>query len=113
MGEIQGSVWTTMLFVTLFFGMVAIIFWALDVMDYNSSVYTIEDNLKAGNLEVFDTLDDKLSPCPAAYDTNTNCTGITENNINSHYIKYQISYDGKMLNIDASGDQDNIVLLPY
>ncbi len=114
MGEVQGSIWTTILFITLFFGMVSTIFLALDIMNYNSTLYTVEDNLRSGNLEVFDTLGSRYNKCPEAYTDKTDCSGILEINEDKRYIKYQLSYDGRITNYDVSGEDDaKIVMLPY
>lgn len=113
MGEVQGSMWTTFLFIALFFGMTTTLFWAMDIMRYNSTVLTIEDNIKAENYDVFSTLPDKFAPCPVAYDTKTNCTGIIEVDTDKRIVKYQVSFDGFVMNVDASTTDDSIVLLPY
>lgn len=114
MGEVQGSLWTTMLFIILFTGMVATIFITIDVMNYNSALYTVEDNLRAGNLEIFDALDPRFNRCPEVFNENTNCSGIIEINEDKRYIKYQLSYDGRLINKDVSGDDDSkLVLLAY
>lgn len=113
MGEVQGSLWSTLLYITLFTGMVTLLFWALDIMHYNSTMYTIEDNIKAGNLEYINSLEDKYNVCGPVYDTNTNCSGIIETNKEQGYVKYQLSFDGLIMKQDASTDNDSIVLLPY
>lgn len=122
MGEIQGTVWTTLVFVTIFFGMVAILFWALDLMNYNSTIYTIEDNIRAGNyvdaedgtyFDVTKTLDDKYNVCGIVYDTTDDCTGILEINEEKRYVKYQVSFNGVMMHQDASSENDMLVRLPY
>lgn len=124
MGEIQGSVWTTILFVTLFFGMVGILFWALDIMSVNSTTYTIEDNIRAGNYEVFKDLDDDFTVCTDLLlyesgetvplsDQSENCTGIVEINEAQRYVKYKISFDGLVSKVDATNSDGNVVILPY
>lgn len=124
MGEVQGSVWTTILFVTLFFGMVGVLFWALDIMDMNSTMYTIEDNIRAGNYEIFKTLDEDYNVCENLIlytegseiplsDGLEDCTGIIEVNEAKRYVKYILSYDGLVANHDAREDDGHIVILPY
>ncbi|WOO88227.1 hypothetical protein R2F61_04685 [Mollicutes bacterium LVI A0078] len=122
MGEVQGTVWTTLVFVTIFFGLVAILFWALDLMNYNSTVYMIEDNIRAGNYiddeegtyyDVTKTVDDRFNACGTVYDTNDDCTGIIEINEDKRYVKYQVSFNGVMMHRDASSDDDMLVRLPY
>lgn len=122
MGEIQGTIWTTMLFITVFFGMVGILFWALDIMDYNSTIYTIEDNIRAGNYiddeegayyDITKTLGEDYNVCGTVYDTTDDCTGIVEINEEKRYVKYQISYDGIMMHRSASSEVDILVRLPY
>lgn len=114
MGEVQGSIWTTLLFIILFAGMVSTIFISIDIMNYNSTLYTIEDNLRSGNYEVFDTLETRANKCPEVFDDSTNCTGILEINEEKRYVKYQLSYDGVIVNYDASEEDDGkIVMMPY
>lgn len=138
MGETQGSMWTTGLFIILFFGMTTMLFWGLDIMKYNSAVYTIEDNIKAGNymyctnvadkdeandgddsrctdgvesIDITQTLDDKFNVCTTVVKTDLDCTGIVS--VENRIITYQVSYNGVMLNYDVSDSNDSIVLLPY
>lgn len=113
MGETQGSMWTTGLFIILFTGMVTVLLWGLDIMHYNSTMYAVEDNIKAGNYDYIKTLSDDYIPCGPAYDTTTNCSAIIEINTNDSYVKYQLAYNGTMLKKDASGTEDKIVLMPY
>lgn len=113
MGEAQGSLWTTGLFIILFVGMATMLFWAIDIMQYNSTIYSIEDNIKAGNFDYIATLSDKYTPCGQAYTTNSNCTGITEINEEQHYVQYQVSFNGLIMNVSAAENQDFLVLLPY
>lgn len=124
MGEIQGSIWTTMLFITLFFGMTGVLFWSLDIMDMNSTRYTIEDNIRAGNYEIFKELDEDYNVCndlllytseevvPTS-DLSVDCTGIIEINTTQRYVKYKLSYDGLLANVDATTTDGNVVILPY
>lgn len=125
MGEIQGAMWTTILFVTIFLGIVGLIFLVLDMMDYHSTVYAVEDNIKASNYAYFEQLDEDYSPCQElgqteeilnngytlANDTTKECSGIVS--IDDNIVTYQLSYDGKVMNRKASGTEDSIVLLPY
>lgn len=125
MGEVQGAMWTTMLFTMIFFGIVGLIFLVLDTMDYHSTIYAVEDNIKASNYAYFEQLDKDYSPCQElgqteeilsngyalANDTNKECSGIVS--IEDNIVTYQLSYDGMALNRKASGTDDSIVLLPY
>lgn len=116
MGEAQGSIWSVLLFMTIFFGMITMLYWALDIMKYYSGVYTIEDNLKAENYDVFDDLDDNFKIClypTIENSTEEDCSGIVEINETKRYIKYQVSYDGLTYNKSASGSEDHLVILPY
>lgn len=125
MGEIQGSVWTTMLFVIVFFGVVGIILWALNIMEYNSTLYTIEDNIRAEgyknpydsneqNYAVFSTLDERFTPCLELINQPADeCTGVTEINTEKHYVKYQVSYNGAMFSKSSTETNNIIVQLPY
>lgn len=113
MGEVQGSLWTTMLFVVCFLGLAVMLFWGIDIMRYNSQIYTIEDNLRGDNQEIFKDLPASFNSCPVAYDTTTNCSGLIEVNEDEGYIKYQISYNGIIMNVDASTGDDQIVIMPY
>lgn len=113
MGEIQGSLWTTLLFIVCFTGIVTVVFWGIDIMRFNSQLYTVEDNLRSGNTEVFDTLPKSFNSCPVAYDTYSNCSGIIEINQEESYIKYQLSYNGVIHDVDTSTNDDQIVIMPY
>lgn len=113
MGETQGSMWTTGLFIILFFGMVTVLFWALDIMRYNSTIYTIEDNLKAENYDIFSTLSSDYNVCGVAYDTTTDCSGIVAIDEERRIIKYQLSFNGLIMEKNAGTEEDHIVMLPY
>lgn len=113
MGEMQGSMWTTFLFIILFTGMTTMLFWAMDIMRFNSTVLTIEDNIKAENLDVFKDLPDRFQPCGVIYDTNTDCSGIIDIDPDRRIVTYQVSYDGYLMSVDAGNTIDSIVMLPY
>lgn len=112
MGEVQGSLWTTTLFIILFAGMSTMLFWAIDIMHYNSAQYAIEDNIKAGNLDYIKTLGENFNVCGTVYDTKDDCSGILESD-DERVVKYQLSFNGIIMEKDASGENDHLVLLPY
>lgn len=118
MGEVQGSIWTTILFITLFFGMVGVLFTAMDIMNLNSGIFQIQDNLKAGSLDDALDLSDNFNVCSEYaldYDTypiisaSDGCTGITEQNNEKRFVRVHVEYDG----ITSNYVRDFTVLLAY
>ncbi len=114
MGEIQGNLWASLVFMISFGAIFALIAFALGFMDYTSKVKVIEDSISTGNYSYYKELPSKFNVCttePA--DTESNCTGLVEINENEGYVKYQVSYNSLNYKKSAAGSDDYIVLLPY
>lgn len=63
MGEIQGSIWVTGLFIMLFGGMTMMLFWTIDLMEYNAEVLAIEDNFRSENFDYILSLSNDYNIC--------------------------------------------------
>ncbi len=114
MGEIQGNLWASLVFIVAFGAFSALILFALGIMQYSSQVKVIEDNISIGNYQYYKELPLVFNPCdtePVA--TTEACTGIVEINEADGYVKYQVQYNGTLYQAQATSSQDIKVMLPY
>lgn len=104
MGEIQGSIWVTGLFIMLFGGMTMMLFWAMDLMEYNAEVLAIEDNFRSENFDYILSLSNDYSVCEE--------TDVVEGDTVESYF----DENGK-LNIESlaktKSDCSGIICFPY
>lgn len=116
MGEMQGNLWSSLLFMIMFSGIMMLVFSLIDSSQLYATKMAIEDNIKNGNYEYFQELNhDKYLPCEGQYPFNTadNCSGIVGIDKENRMVKYQMSYNGLFITRDASTGEDSTVLLPY
>lgn len=114
MGEIQGNLWATMIFVIAFGGLSYMFLNIVGVMEYQGVVSSVEDNIVQGNYNYIYSLGSKFNVCENnPTDTLENCSGIVEVNEENSFVVYQLSYDGSAYQKSADSMADSLVVLPY
>lgn len=112
MGEIQGNLWASLVFIISFGALSLLIMYAMGIMEVNGTIKVMEDSIATGNYQYYKELDNRYNVCDEEpVNTYEDCTGIVE--ITDDYIKYQISYSSLNYTITADGADDHIVMLPY
>lgn len=116
MGEMIGNMWSTLLFMVMFAAIASLTYIMVDSAEVNGTIVEIRDNIKIDNAEKYlKSLDSKYRVCsdPMKAVTTQNCTGIVSVDEANRIVNYQVSYDGLMLDLDASDTTDRQVVLPY
>lgn len=116
MGEMLGNLWSSILFMIMFSGILMLVFAVIDYGHLYATEMAIEDNIKNGNYTYFEELkQDQYNPCTGDYpfNTNDNCSGIVAIDKANRLVTYQISFNGLFVERDASQTADHQVLLPY
>ncbi len=120
MGETYGSTWTMMTYVMLAFVLFTLILTTFEVTSFQGGRKKIEDGLREGNFRVFDEMPRKFNACESfingsdyLVDTTKNCSGVTDVDLSTGEIKYQLSFRGTMIKVNADGNDDFKVNLSY
>lgn len=115
MGEMIGNMWSTLLFMVMFAAIASLTYIMVDSAEVNGTIVEVRDNIKIGEYDYIKNLGSKYNVCPDHMDAETtqNCTGIVDIDEANGIVIYQLSYDGLMLDLDASETGDRYVVLPY
>lgn len=115
MGEMIGNMWSTILFMIMFAAIGSLTYIMVDSAEVNGTIVELRDNIKIENYEYFEKMSPQYNVCTDYMHASTtqNCTGIVEIDSENGIVRYQVSYDGMMLDLNASETEDRYVVLPY